>query len=138
MINKKDIATLIPIANRSVNSIVRDDDVIPSTYNGKVAALSVSIAMSGLLPTLAMYRRSSPSGGLSETQRILGIISKMIKSEGSPYINLLGQKVVVEDNDGAKLNNYAIDNNTNAVRDAIIHCAIALKLVIRTYQLNND
>ncbi|MFI3314803.1 MAG: type III-B CRISPR module-associated protein Cmr5 [Rikenellaceae bacterium] len=134
MIDKKKISALIPIANSSVSSIIENNE-IPSTYNGKVAALSVSIAMSGLLPTLAMYRRSSTSDELSETQKILGIISNMINFEGSPYLNCFEN---IADNDGTLMNNYAIRINSNEIRDAIIHCAIALKLVIRTYKLNND
>ena len=108
-------------------SAMYKDGQIPETYNGKTAALGVSVAMSGLLPTLAMYYQDYEKNKPSR-RNILDVVAKMIKmpnGSGTYY------------KDAETLLRYAVDhpNDLAYLKKEVIDCSIALKQVVRTYNL---
>lgn len=128
--NKSRNNELIQLADTVLRkSSMYKDGQIPETYNGKTAALSVSVAMSGLLPTLAMYfqdyDKKKPDNPWRRT--ILDVVAKMIDKPGN------GPKF-----EGAEeLLRHAVQNPDDLayLKKEVIDCAIALKQVIRTYKL---
>ena len=115
--------------------IKRDDtSEIIDSYNGQVASLSVSIVMSGLLPTLAFFYQDKPETNSKKAYRrnILDIIAIMMNQDHYSWN--------VTEPDAKSLFEYAIKhsdevNEVNALRQEIVECAIALKQVVRTYNL---
>lgn len=103
---------------------------ILESYNGQVSALGVSILMTGLKPTLAIYYQNAPDkeGPKQNTAYrifVLEIIARMLKEDNEKWSYDTAEKLVrhaleVEDDSGLKTE--------------IINCSVALKQVIRTYK----
>ena len=105
-------------------------DILDS-YNGQVASLSVSVAMSGLLPTLAFFYQDKPETISNKAYRrnILDVIAIMMNEDHYEWD-------VTEPN-AKSLLEYAINHSDaeKSLRKEITECAIALKQVVRTYNL---
>lgn len=117
---------LIQLADKAIyetRAIFKENttDILDS-YNGQIAALSVSIAMSGLRPALAIYQKETEGCNRIE---ILNAIAIMIGDwEG--------------DKPGENMSRALFSCNENELRNykrKIIECSIALKQVVRTYNL---
>jgi hypothetical protein len=105
---------------------------IYDSYNGQISAFGVAIAMSGLRPALAIYYQD----GKAKVNRraILTIIAKMI-SDDKDY-----DKTFQGDNEalakGLLTHALSLDNNgLSKLQREVIDCSIALKQVVRTYNL---
>ena len=133
---------------------VKDDDCyILDSYNGQVASLSVSIAMSGLLPTLAIFYQDGAESNAEKAYRrnVLDVVAMMIMADkerdklgfsanDKHAYNLMKYAVDNYAVDNYAVDNYAVDNSIKnnrltALKQEIIECAIALKQVVRTYNL---
>lgn len=117
----------IPTGNNKEN--------IAESYDGKTAALSVSVAMSDLLPTLAIYYQDFDSKHPDNPCRrnVLNVVATMITKpeSGEEFSNakdLLRYALSLdkEEEDMTKLKN---------LKKEVIECSIALKQVVRTYNL---
>lgn len=138
--DKKRNNTLIQYANEALlgpDSILNMSTMsIPESYNGQIAALGVSVAMSGILSTLAIYSKTSGKKK-TETQKILDIIKVMINkdlsSESCPATVSRLQKCETS------LFEYAVKLNDKQLLDIlkkeVEDCSVALKQVVRTYNL---
>ena len=94
---------------------------IKDSYNGQTAALGVTIAMSGLRPALAIYQKETDG---CKRLEILNAIAVMLNiNQDKPGETLF--RTVLTCND-SELKQY---------KTKIIECTIALKQVIRTYNL---
>lgn len=102
---------------------------IAATYDGKTAALSVSVAMSGLLPTLAIYFQDFDSKHPDAPCRrnVLNVVATMITNpeQNTKFSN------------AESLLRYAIEHprDLEYLKKEVIDCSIALKQVVRTYNL---
>lgn len=102
---------------------------IAETYDGKTAALSVSVAMSDLLPTLAIYYQDYDAKHPDAPCRrhVLNVVATMITvpDKNEKFSNA---KDLLE---------YAIEHQDKIkyLRREFIDCSIALKQVVRTYNL---
>lgn len=103
---------------------------ILKSYNGQVAALGVSILMTGLKPTLAIYYQDAPDSKAPKPNTayrrfVLEIIARILKEDNREYAYDSAEKLVrdvleMKDDSGLTRN--------------IIDCSVALKQVIRTYK----
>ena len=124
--NKTRNNELIKLADKRLraSNLLMPDGSIPDSYNGSTAALGVSVAMSGLLPTLAIYYQDfDPKNPDAPCRRnVLNVVATMIPSQAF--------------SDARELLEYALstEDSKNLAND-VIDCAIALKQVIRTYNL---
>lgn len=141
--NKKKNEDLIKKADEALNDRIKDSEgkfiagkvnilnkseySIKDSYNGQTAALGVTIAMSGLLPALAIYQKKTDD---CDKIQILNAIALMmdvemrIKSAEKPGEALF--RDLLKCNNSEQLKKY---------KKEIIDCSIALKQVIRTYKL---
>ena len=102
---------------------------IDEKYDGKTAALSVTVAMSDLLPTLAIYYQdyNGKEPDAPCRRNVLDVVARMITKP----------KKEEKFSDAEDLLRYAI-NNTDGLKylkQEVIDCSIALKQVVRTYNL---
>lgn len=100
------------------------------SYNGKIAAFGVSVAMSGLLPTLAIYYSEKDSRNVN-LRNILDVLAKMIHKDRNGNCPI---------RDAHTLLKYAIDNRNNELlnkqfKKDLLDSSIALKQVFRTYMV---
>lgn len=101
------------------------DGFIDKAYSGQIAAFSVSVAMVGLKPTLAMYYQQG--GSSVNTHNIVGLIAEMLIADGypfkgkSPAERFFNHVMGMPAEDADKLRKNVIDN------------AVALKVVVRTF-----
>lgn len=111
-----------------VSKLLKDGN-IAETYDGKTSALSVSVAMSDLLPTLAIYFQDFDTKHPDAPCRrnVLDVVATMITN---PDTN-------IKFSNAESLFRYAIDNQNklNYLKREVIDCAVALKQVVRTYNL---
>ncbi len=116
---------------RASNMFNKDDETILKGYDGKTAALSVSVAMSDILPTLAIYYQDFDAQKPNKDCRrnVLNVVATMINKPGEENTKFSNAKKLVE---------YAVRcdaNNLQYIKRQVIDCAIALKHVVRTYNL---
>jgi len=114
-------------------STILKDGSIKDSYNGQIAALGVTIAMSGLLPALAIYYKK----GTTDVDRkpILEIIAEMISND-----NKMTDPDIKKISCAKSLLQTAIESSKNKKQFATLQkeveeCSIALKQVVRTYNL---
>lgn len=113
---------------------------INESYNGQTAALGVTIAMSGLLPALAIYyKETSNKDSNCDKKKILNAVAMMIKDPKT------GEYMFAEKDQPCKaLFEFAINSTDEDMlawlQREVIDCSIALKHVIRTFKQkkNND
>lgn len=112
--NKNENAELMRKADkvlRQGDTILKDGS-IDSSYNGQVSALGVSILMIGLTPTIAVYYQDA------KRKMLLEVIAKML------------DKGTAE-----KLTREIVQDPEDRLKTRILNCSVALKQVIRTYEL---
>lgn len=135
---KKKNDDLILIADKALNEtgvLFKDaaKKIIFDSYNGQIAALPVSIAMTGLKPALAIYyqdKKDQDNKEKANRRAILTVIAKMITLdttyEGAFTDADALYKGVVQMEEWRK------------IKTEIINCSIALKQVVRTYSLEKS
>lgn len=136
--NKTRNNQLIKLADEallSTRALFKANDTmdIDESYNGQIAALGVSIAMSGLRPALAIYYQDSKTK--VKRRAVLIVIAKMIQTD--PTRNIQGS-TDANFNDARSLFDYALTISENQLKDLtreVEECSIALKQVVRTYNL---
>lgn len=101
---------------------------IPDSYNGQISAFGVSVAMSGLRPALAMYYQDKSNTKVYK-YKILVVIAKMLHHYDSSHYPHSGAKGMLE----AVLK--VEESSLSRIQADIIDCSIALKQVVRTYNL---
>lgn len=114
--NKKENGELMRKADevlRRKDTILEKDETIEKTYNGQVSALGVSILMIGLKPTIAVYYQDK-----DKRRKLLDVIAKMLDKKNAEELT---QEIVQDPDDRLKT--------------SILNCSVALKQVIRTYEL---
>ena len=144
MRNRKRNNELIILADKALHesesTILNANEKILDSYNSLIAAFSVSVAMSGLLPTLAGYYKKSNNAN-TDRRPILDIITYMIQHDekANSYIKneVTSAKTLLQL--AVKLSSETADNNElpdlRCLEREVIDCAIALKQVVRTYNL---
>lgn len=128
--NKTRNNELIRLADEKLKaSNMLNGNTIEETYDGKTAALSVTVAMSDLLPTLAIYYQDYDDDNPTAPCRrnVLNVVATMITN---PESNMTFSNA-------HDLLKYAIDHQDKLkdLKRDVIDCAIALKQVVRTYNL---
>lgn len=120
--------------NQGVSRILSANSCdIEDAYNGSIAALGVSIAMSGLLPSLAIYYQDKPNSNTrpkANRRSVLDVIARMITLDESTQWDFSNSSKFAEN-----FFRYAINNNTSQLKNEVEECAVALKQVVRTYNL---
>lgn len=114
--------------NKPENSIFIERGVsIPASYNGQIAALGVTIALVGLLPALAIYYQAPGKTTKCDKRKILALIASMMPQQFSSAEELF-RFAINPDNAGS----------LKCLQQNIITSSIALKQVVRTYELIDD
>lgn len=155
--DKKRIGKLITWADEALREQAADQTLpsgtgkmlsgidINDSYNGAVAALGVSIAMGGLRPALAIYYQEGEKQDNQENaarpkanrRTVLDVIARMITMDAkSRQPNKNEWDFSIGDRGYAyNLFNYAIANDDMLLKQEVIDCSIALKHIVRTYNL---
>lgn len=133
--DKNRISKLIPIADEALagSSMLSKNKTINSSYDGLVSAFPVSVAMSGLKPTIIIYAQDKDSGKVNRGV-ILEVLLKMmtkIKNNAKNDVKLPSSVAELKDFVKTPKCDQAVEN---ALKREMIDCAIALKLVVRTYK----
>lgn len=133
---KKRNNKLIGIADQAIKTsdLFTDSNnktTIKDGYNGQIAALGVAIAMSELRPALAIYYQDKPKAGTQpkvNRREVLNVIATMITLDSSNSQSF---------NNAEALFRYALrtDIDLKWLKREIIDCSIALKQVVRTYNM---
>lgn len=130
MKNEKWIKKAYGALNKEENSIFIEKGIsIPASYNGQIAALGVTIALNGLLPALAIYYQTPGKTTKCDKRKILELIASMLdqpqKFESAK--ELLSFAITPEKGEYLK-----------GLQRDMIACSVALKQVVRTYELIDD
>lgn len=115
-----------------ISKVLNNGDILDS-YNGSVAALSVLIAMGELRPALAIYyQEKSERGAKPKANRrsVLDVIARIITKDTYNQWNFSGNGLFAKN-----MFRYAIEHNNASLKQEVIECSIALKQVVRTYNL---
>ena len=102
-------------------------EIISDSYNGQIAAFSVSVALSGLKPAMALYFSGKGSSDVDK-KRIIELLAKMYAKETeSPQNADAFFKQVID----------ATGNELADLQKKIIEYGIALKLAVRTFKFKS-
>ena len=107
--------------------LTKDRQYIDEKYSSQIASFSVSVAMIGIRPTVAMYYEKG--GACVDTHNIVGLIAEILIIEGKlkkdadqPAAKTLFNIVM-----------KAEQTELDTLRKDIIDIAVALKVVLRTF-----
>lgn len=108
---------------------IHDSQNIDAAYNGQIASLGVTIAMSGIRPALAIYYQDKADTKVNR-RAVLTVIANMIKRDNSYSAN---ETISCAET----LFNHALSEKTDLkkLQREVEECSIALKQVVRTYNL---
>ena len=121
MVWADDVIRHSSIYNKTTQEIVSD------SYNGQIAAFSVSVALSGLKPAMALYFSGKGSSDVDKKE-IIKLLAAMCSKENNSKT------------DADAFFNQVITTDGNALADLqkkIIEYGIALKLAVRTFKFKS-
>lgn len=112
----------------AASSICSDGIIVSDTYNGQIAAFSVSVALSGLKPALALYYSDK---GSSEVDRkeIIKLLAAMYEKETNATVSADDFFQTVIRTQGPDL---------DAMKKKVIEYGIALKFAVRTFKFGSN
>ena len=116
---KKRVEKLVPQAIDVIadpNIRLLKNNKVSSQYNGYISSFGASVIQSGLAPAVAFYSNESSKSD-KDKKALLKAIAKLMNIEMS-------------------LLKYVCDNDNAKTKDWILDIATALKLAIRTYELD--
>lgn len=138
---------LIAWADKAIqNSHIYDrknGEIISESYNGQIAAFSVSVALSGLKPTMAVYFSDKSSSEVDKSKKDKPEEDKN-EVDKSKVVELLAdmynkdKKSNLPPEDFYKKIIGLSSQDEPEVRRVIIEYAIALKLAIRTFKFRKS
>lgn len=139
IINRKNHDSLILWADNAIQKensyLLIDKENIKESYNGQIASFGVSIAMIGVRATLAIYyqdKKNKEHPHDAYRLAVLEVIAIMMENLKHRYEN-------IESWTAQGLVEYALSDNCNdqlnILKKDLIDCSIALKQVVRTYNL---
>lgn len=108
------------------SSICHNGEIVSDSYNGQIAAFSVSIALSGLKPAMALYYSGKGSSDVDKKE-IVKLLAAMYSKENTPTDADKFFQLVIR----------AAGNDLAVLKKRIIEYGIALKLAIRTFKFNS-
>lgn len=122
-------------SDQGVSRILSENNCdIEEAYNGSIASLGVSIAMSELRPSLAIYYQDKPNSATrpkANRRSVLDVIARMItKDTDNPQWDFSQNGKFAEN-----FFRHAVNEDDANLKIEVIECAIALKQVVRTYNL---
>ncbi len=102
------------------------DKIVSESYNGHIAAFSVSVALSGLKPAMALYHSGKGSSDVDKKE-IIKLLAVMYNKDNNTRQSADDFYNMVIGMDASHL---------STLRRDILEYAIALKLAIRTFKFN--
>jgi hypothetical protein len=114
------------IRNSTIYSQTKKE-IISDSYNGQIAAFSVSVALSGLKPAMALYFSGKGSSDVDK-KKIIDLLAKMYGKETKSPLNADAFFKLVID---------ATGNELADLQKKIIEYGIALKLAVRTFKFKS-
>lgn len=100
-----------------------EKEIISDSYNGQIAAFSVSVALSGLKPAMALYYSGKGSSDVDK-KKIIELLAAMYSKENSQTNTDAFFQQVIRANEDALA----------GLQKKIIEYGIALKLAVRTFK----
>ncbi|MEI6680815.1 MAG: type III-B CRISPR module-associated protein Cmr5 [Mariniphaga sp.] len=97
---------------------------VQSSYKGAISSFGASLIMSGLIPTIQFYMSDSNNRD-SDHGKIISAIAKIIYESPNDNADFLKNEVL-------SLANNRVEQNK--LRNKIADAAIALKIMLRTYE----
>lgn len=110
------------------SSICNDGVIVSDSYNGQIAAFSVSVALSGLKPAMALYYSGKGSSDVDK-KKIVELLAAMYSKEVNTNIgaDAFYKKVILAKGD-----------ELYVLKKDIIEYGIALKLAVRTFKFKSN
>ena len=103
-------------------------EIVSDSYNGQIAAFSVSVALSGLKPAIALYYSGKGSSDVDKKE-IVKLLAAMYSKESNVQTNADAFFQLVINANG---------NDLAALQKKIIEYGIALKLAVRTFKFKSN
>ena len=98
-------------------------EIVSDSYNGQIAAFSVSVALSGLKPAMALYYSGKGSSDVDKKEIIELLAAMYSKENGQTNTDAFFQQVIRANEDALA-----------GLQKKIIEYGIALKLAVRTFK----
>ena len=109
------------------SSICNNGVIVSDSYNGQIAAFSVSVALSGLKPAMALYYSGKGSSDVDKKEIIKLLAAMYSKQANSPMSTDAFYQLVIR----------ATGDQLAELQQKITEYGIALKLAVRTFKFKN-
>ena len=112
----------------ATSSICKDGVIVSESYNGQIAAFSVSVSLSGLKPAMALYYSGKGSSDVDK-KKIIELLAAMYSKEKGVVKNAdaFFQDVIKSN-----------DKEMAGLKKQIMEYGIALKLAVRTFKFKSN
>lgn len=142
--NKRELAELIPLAIEAIQAvgIVGESGKISKVYEGYINALGPAIIQSGLLPALIFYSKGADAQSKTEGNPSLWLkaLFHMQKTQkGEPVDAKEGNQIIASLIGGRSgtIKELSKDKKLNELKDQVLQYAVALKLALRTFEIDD-
>lgn len=112
----------------AASAICREGIIVSDSYNGQIAAFSVSVALSGLKPAMALYYSDKGSAEVDKKE-IIKLLAAMYGRETN---------TVVRADDFFRTVIQSAGGELDAMKKRVIEYGIALKLAVRTFKFKGN
>lgn len=140
MRTKSRVATLMRLANAALTTAgILQGDTINESYNGQTSGFSVTVSMSGLIPALVIYYQKASDTRTVDRRKILEAIGNMMHNDEE--FHRKNQNTFTAINGAETLLRTAVgleQKKQKILAAEVVECAVALKQMIRTYNLKKD
>lgn len=110
------------------SSICNNGAIVSDSYNGQIAAFSVSVALSGLKPAMALYYSGKGSSDVDK-KKIIELLAAMYSKEKGVVKNADAFFQEVIKSNGKEMAGF---------KKQIMEYGIALKLAVRTFKFKSN
>ena len=105
------------------------EEIVSDSYNGQIAAFSVSVALSGLKPAMALYNSGKGSSDVDNKKEIIDLLAAMYGKDTGRQTGADAFFTMVIQANGTDLAD---------LKKKIIEYSIALKLAVRTFKFKSN
>lgn len=132
---KKLIEEMLPAAMKEADALRNDAGLIPSEYKGYVASLGSSILMMGFKPSMILFLAEKKK---EEGKRdpIAKAVTHIVREQAHIQLNEPARQALNALNANSALTDYRLfytEHGDDRMREAVLHAAVALKLMLNTY-----
>ena len=125
---KQRVEKYIPEAIESIENNILENNKVKSQFKGYISSFGAAIIQTGLIPAVAFY--SVQGDADAERQKLIEAIKKILNENDETILS--NQSLL-----SFLIEKFESDDNMNLWKEKIMDAATALKLAVRTFEMDD-